>query len=1319
MIASLLHVSLPAATIVWVGGSGNWDASSLSWSGSAWNNANLDIASFISTAGTVTLTTPITAGGLIFTTGGYTLTGSTLTFGQTGVNALETDTGTTIINSVITGGPLNRLVKTGAGTLTLSATNTFTGGMTLSAGILQWATGGELGSSGTVFVNDANTGTADVSLLGTTFNTTLARNVTVMNLGSGVVTLGGAQQSGLNPVRYSGTLTFNRAVSLTSPTGADRTDYSGNITGNVGTLTITGGGRTTFVGAAKTFTGDVLITGSGTSLQIGVVSSAGDLIPNASSITVNAGAVLRLSALNEEFGGLNGSGTVNSNSAPSGGVFTIGSQNLSGSFSGAIGSGGTGLGITKIGSGSQVFSGSDTYTGITTVTGGILRGTQTSGTPFGVGSVVLNGGVLSLAPTGSGTVSVTGASTATTSTLTYGGGGTIQWIRGTNTALTYTVGNASPSGTVLVRTNSGTLTLDYSSSAALGVSEKLIIRGLTSAANLNGIYDASVVAFTGSTGTFVKYVDSTTGFALAESSTSIYTIRSGTLAASTLSGTEVSDIATGTQFGGDNTAYAARLTGAVTFGAGGTIFTVNGSAGSGGLILNAATLGTTTTRGVLAFGAAEGLVFTGGSSTVNSVITGSAGVTTFGPGTLTLTGANTFTGGLNINQGTLSISSANQLGAGIVTLNGGTLVSTATTSISAGQAFVMGVAGGTISPAASTSLTINTGVTGTAGTLVKSGAGTLILSSTAAGTLPTFIDVTQGVLQLSGGAFAVDKMQGSGLITVRSGATLSISNDHGLGGSNGGMTESVVIAGGTLNLNAFDQYFNNLNLQGAQVNVANTGSLRPSNAGNFFINGTATSTITGTGDGQIDLTFDSLNLNVMDVTGTSAADLILALPVNGASSSFTFNLNGTGTGTVAVNGTNTYVGATNISSGTFQVGNASALGGVASLPVVGTNDTYVSGNGVLDLNGFTNINESIKLSGTGILGGGALVNSSASAASIGSGIAGIIQTAGGTGNPTITVTGGGGTGAMITAAAGVSNYTITQSGSGFTSTPTLTFSTGTYAATAVLAGVVLTGDASIGGSGDIAINGIISESGGSRALQKVGSNTLQLNNLNTYTGATVVSAGMLQVGSAGVGQTGSGAVTVQNGGTILGTGLVQGSSFTAESGSSIQAGDGTAQGNYGTLSFTPVSGSGSFDFQSGSNVILGINPGGAGDLLSFNGLSAGALLFNGNLQVTASSYTPTSVQTFKLLDWTNLSTITFASQYSTSSYSGYLLGNGDDTQGFDLPDISGSGYGWDISQFTVNGTISTVNLVPEPARMILLFGGLIGIRLRRRRLVNR
>ena len=190
---------------------------------------------------------------------------------------------------------------------------------------------------------------------------------------------------------------------------------------------------------------------------------------------------------------------------------------------------------------------------------------------------------------------------------------------------------------------------------------------------------------------------------------------------------------------------------------------------------------------------------------------------------------------------------------------------------------------------------------------------------------------------------------------------------------------------------------------------------------------------------------------------------------------------------------------------------------------------------------------------------------------------------------------------------------------------------------------------------------------------------------------------------------------MQSGATLLGTGTVQGATFTALSGAIVQAGDSTAPTSYGTLNFVPASGTGTFDFQSGSSTVLGLNLPGTGDMLNFNGLSAGTLNFSGNLTLTApAGYTPTATATFDLLDWANISTTTFASRFSAGSYGGLLLGNGDDNLGFDLPDISGSGYAWDISSFTTDGTISIV-LAPEPSRMMLMAVGVIAVCARRRR----
>ncbi len=260
---------------------------------------------------------------------------------------------------------------------------------------------------------------------------------------------------------------------------------------------------------------------------------------------------------------------------------------------------------------------------------------------------------------------------------------------------------------------------------------------------------------------------------------------------------------------------------------------------------------------------------------------------------------------------------------------------------------------------------------------------------------------------------------------------------------------------------------------------------------------------------------------------------------------------------------------------------------------------------------------------------------------------------------------------------------IVENESGSSSTSTLTVNVATSSQT--FSGTLRNGD----GSG----------TDGTLAFTKTGTGTQVLTGTNTYTGATTVSAGMLQIGSSGSGTTGTGAVFVQSGGTLLGTGFVQGSSFTASSGAIVQAGDGTAQANYGTLTFKPISGSGTIDFQSGSTVILGIHPGSTSDLLNIVGTGTNTFLFNGNLTVTADAFTPTAPEVFNLLDWSGLSASpTFANRFTST---GYLTGNGDESSGLDLPDISGSGYLWDISSFTTNGTIAII-LVPEPTRLLLL-----------------
>ena len=130
------------------GGTGILDTTALIWFNGttfqAWNNATFDNGIFGGTVGTVTVGTPINVHNLTFLTNGYSLTGSTLTLGGVTPTVTTNPAVTTTIGAVIDGA--SGLVKAGTGTLSLTGTNTYSGGTTISAGTLQVGNGGTTGS---------------------------------------------------------------------------------------------------------------------------------------------------------------------------------------------------------------------------------------------------------------------------------------------------------------------------------------------------------------------------------------------------------------------------------------------------------------------------------------------------------------------------------------------------------------------------------------------------------------------------------------------------------------------------------------------------------------------------------------------------------------------------------------------------------------------------------------------------------------------------------------------------------------------------------------------------------------------------------------------------------------------------------------------------------------------------------------------------------------------------------------------------------------------------------------------------------------------
>lgn len=145
--------SSKAATLTWVNGSANWDTTNPFWNPGpvVWNNATFDTALFTGAPETITLSSPISAGGLIFNSNGYGITGDTLTLGNSTANfspviRVNGMGFRSTIESVLAGSL--GFVKDGTGNLALTnASNTYTGGTAVKNGTLFVSNLQQLGAS--------------------------------------------------------------------------------------------------------------------------------------------------------------------------------------------------------------------------------------------------------------------------------------------------------------------------------------------------------------------------------------------------------------------------------------------------------------------------------------------------------------------------------------------------------------------------------------------------------------------------------------------------------------------------------------------------------------------------------------------------------------------------------------------------------------------------------------------------------------------------------------------------------------------------------------------------------------------------------------------------------------------------------------------------------------------------------------------------------------------------------------------------------------------------------------------------------------------
>lgn len=192
----------------------------------------------------------------------------------------------------------------------------------------------------------------------------------------------------------SGNLFLNQTISSSGSVVFNRADvfsFSNAISGT-GSVTQQGSNPLTLTGA-NSYTGATIVAPNSV-----LIAGSTTAFGSNSAANVAATGTLELGGKNISLGSLTGAGNVENDSATTAVTLTIGGDNTSTSFSGALndGVGSLSLALTKIGTGTQTLTGSNTFTGALSVNGGAVN---VSGS---LASVVLAGG----APSTTGTVNI-------------------------------------------------------------------------------------------------------------------------------------------------------------------------------------------------------------------------------------------------------------------------------------------------------------------------------------------------------------------------------------------------------------------------------------------------------------------------------------------------------------------------------------------------------------------------------------------------------------------------------------------------------------------------------------------------------------------------------------------------------------------------------------------------------------------------------------------------------------------------------------------------------------------------------------------------
>jgi len=1283
-------------------------------------SGSINLTQIVDPVGTVALTSNSTLNGtaVLVNGGTFDLGGSSQSIGN------FTLTTGTIVNGTLTG---TSLFKQGAGVLNLGAAVTGVANVTVNQGLQ--STTSNPATNSTINLNFAGTGAPSSNLINSTAALNLGGTATSL-LGGGQLTLTGA--SAANSQTFLSTLVDGGASAVVLAPGA-----GGSMALNLGTLSRNIGGTVDITLPTGTQSSTNGVTASSPNAGTLVTSSVGTLFATvggdnwAAYSTVNPGNIV----------GANVAGAAGASlytNASNAATFS-GDADITAAFTA---NNGATVDSIRFNTGALTL----TLTGTNTITsGGILFGSGTSGVSKITGGTIIPGSgqelvIVSNKPN---------TAEALASILADGGNGP--------TTVTY---RGNPSGAATgslfdIQANNSYTGPTFITNGRVGVQTVAVTSPFGTGSNATVYVDGS------QDGQFFLAQNVTianpfviVGNGLNESGTRRGALRldSTTAITPTLSGpiTLVGDASIGN---------GAAITGAGTAIISGNIQTSNAQGatsfvltkvGTGDLRLTGAANGQSATAinaGMLQIGtdnvlgtyngSPSPLSFTGSSTLqflnsgitlgANRALTLAAGTATFdpspvagsasttidsiitGPGALTklyatqatktnplvLTGVNTFTGNVTITSGWLTITNSSSLGTGTKTVT----IATNASSDSLHLDPSLGATPGTPIdlPSTISFTTSNDGLN--ANNLLNPNEGT-ITNESGNNIIRGNITMTSG-----GGGTALSSKAGS--ITFTGNLTPNITaRSLYLKGDGDGAISGVIADGSTIQMPVTRTAGSGTwTLSGANTYGGNTfvqnGTLKIGNANALGYNPVTA------GGGTISANTQVSSGATLDLNGVSGVSEQIVLNGSGIGGNGAL-INSNAGSTAVISNSISSVGITTAAGATSTTVTISGGGGSGATATANLGLTAAS----FTINGGT---QTYSAAPTVTITGGGGTGATATAVLTGGLVTGVTITGVGTNfstAPTIAFSGGtvsvAGTAPTGTGNATnftLNNITITNQGSGYTSAPTFTDGTAVIAAPAV-GGIQLASDSTVGGAGNIVVNGSIT---GGFGLTKVGNGTLTLaSSGNTYSGMTSVNAGTVVVtGSI----SGSLFTSVSGTGTLSGTGSV--GQTSASSGGTI------APGINGLGTLTVVGGLG-LDAASTFSIALGGTSAGQFGQVNAGNISldntTGSLL---HLSL-ANGYVPAQGAFFVI--------------GLTTNESGFFANTVTDTNpaffgGAAFPSITVNGHEFAVSYNSTGttffnggaggGTNIALLAIPEPNTAATLLGGLgslIGLqRFRRRR----